>query len=106
MTHLIIDEVTLLNGETYNRFRLESYHRAIEILKRKSDKSSQYSSLVSVYTRVDLSDDEGWKRLELVSHEDSQGFYVSNDAIPDALRLVRDGNIEALRECIRFGRHV
>jgi hypothetical protein len=106
MTNLIIDEITLSDGETYDRFRLESYHRAIEILKRKGDKASQYSSLLSVYTREDLSDDQGWKRLELVSHEQPHGFYVSNDAIPDALRLVRDGYIEALRECVRFGRPV
>ena len=104
MTHIIIDEITLLNGETYDRFRLEVYHRAIEVLKRKSDTASQYSSLVSVYERDNLGDDDGWKRVELTTHEQSEGFYVSNDAIPDALRLVRDGNIEALRECLRFGR--
>lgn len=104
MSHIIIDEVTLLNGETYDRFRLEVYHRAIEVLKRKSDKTSQYSSLVSIYERKDLTDDHGWKRVELTHNEQSAGFYLSNDAIPDALRLVRDGNIEALRECLRFGR--
>lgn len=104
MTYIIIDEITLLNGETYNRFRLEVYHRAIEVLKPKSDKASQYSSLVSIYERDNLADDDGWRRVELTHNEQSAGFYVSNDAIPDALRLVRDGNIEALRECLRFGR--
>lgn len=63
---------------------------------------SSYSIRIRVFKRIGSVDE--WRDISTeISKSGLETLYVTAGQLPDAMRLVRDGSIHALRECLNFG---